>query len=334
LAKWRWGEFGKIAVEMMAQAKGGETLVILADTWTDIDIAKACLEAGINAGVDTQLVVFPRISQTDTRDFNASMAGAIQGADVVLGLCKTQFVQKAASRVAREGGTRMVSTVPQGIEDYVIEGIVQVDYRKMVEVGERICELWEATELCRLESPLGTDIEFQLKGRPALLGDGMATEPGEADFFPGVQVSIAPVEATINGTVVIDGSISPGGLVREPVTCELEEGVITSIEGGPDASGWESRLRSTGDPKAFHLCHYTIGLNPQAKMTGNMIEDERVVGAVTFGFGNQDPKFEGDVGAASVHADVVLVSPTIYLDSKIMCEKNRLNPDMGLGGLE
>jgi hypothetical protein len=29
-----------------------------------------------------------------------------------------------------------------------------------------------------------------------------------------------------------------------------------------------------------------------------------------------------------------LVSPTIYLDGEIMCEKNRLNPDMGLGGLQ
>ena len=334
MARWRWGEFGKLAVEMMAQAKEGETLLVLADTWTDTDIAKACLSAGINAGVHTQLLLMPKMSQMDTRDFNPSVAGAIQGADVVLGLCKTQFVQKAASRKARENGTRMVSTVPKGIEDYVIEGIVEVDYPRMVEVGERICALWEATETCRLESPLGTDVQFRLKGRPALLGDGMATEPGEADFFPGVQVSIAPVEETINGTIVIEGSISPGGLVREPVTVRLENGVIRAIEGGLDASGWEARLRSSGDPKAFHVCHYTIGLNPRATMTGNMIEDERVVGAVTFGFGNQDPKFQGDVGSAAVHADVVLVSPTIYLDGEIMCEKNRLNPEMGLDGLQ
>jgi leucyl aminopeptidase (aminopeptidase T) len=64
-----------------------------------------------------------------------------------------------------------------------------------------------------------------------------------------------------------------------------------------------------------------------------MIEDERVVGGITFGFGNQDPAFKGNVGVAKVHADVVLVSPTVYLDGAVMCEKNRLNPDLGLGGL-
>jgi 2,5-dihydroxypyridine 5,6-dioxygenase len=329
----RWGEFGEICVRMMAQAKPDENLLILADTWTDMEIAEACLIAGINAKANAQLLVIPKMSQTDTRDFNPSTAGAIQGADVVLGLCETMFVQKAATRKAREKGTRVVSTVPKGIEDFVIEGIVKVDYPLMIKVAEKLCELWEKTDVCKLTSPLGTDISFQLEGRPALLGDGMATAPGEADFFPGVQVSIAPVEKTINGAIVIDGSISPGGLVSAPVTCHLEEGVITSIEGGADANVWRSRLESTGDPKAFHLCHFTFGLNPRAKMTGNMIEDERVLGAVTFGFGNQDPSFKGTVGAAKVHADVVLVSPAIYLDGVLMCENNRLNPDLGLGEL-
>jgi len=329
----RWGEFGEICVRMMAQAKPGENLLILADTWTNMEIAEACLVAGINAKANAQLLVIPRMSQTDTRDFNPSTTGAIQGADVVLGLCETMFVQKAATRKAREKGTRVVSTVPSGIEDFVIEGIVEVDYPLMIKVAEKVCELWEKTAVCRVTSPLGTDLGFQLKGRPALLGDGMVTEPGEADFFPGVQVSIAPIEGTINGTIVIDGSISPGGLVSAPVTCHLEKGVITSIEGGADANAWRSRLESTGDPKAFHLCHFSVGLNPRAKMTGNMIEDERVLAAVTFGFGNQDPAFKGTVGVAKVHADIVLVSPAIYLDGELMCENNQLNPDLGLGEL-
>lgn len=35
----RWGEFGDVAVRMMAQVKPGENLLILADTWTDMEIA-------------------------------------------------------------------------------------------------------------------------------------------------------------------------------------------------------------------------------------------------------------------------------------------------------
>ena len=334
MAVYRWGEFGEVVVRMMAQVKSGENLLILADTWTDMEIAEACLIAGINAKANAQLLVIPRMSHTDTREFNPSTAGAIQGADVVVGVCgETMFIEKAATGKAREKGARVVATNPKGQEDFLIEGLLDVDYALMIKVAEKVCELWEKTEVCQVTSPLGTDISFRLKGRPALVGDGMATEPGELGFFPGVDVSIAPIEETINGTIVIDGNMSPIGLVSVPVTCHLEKGVITAIEGGTDATAWRSRLEATGDPKAFHLCHFTLGLNPRAKVSGNMHQDEHVLGAITFGFGNQDPSFKGAVGAAKVHSDVVLLSPTVTLDGGLMLENNRLNPDLGLGGL-
>jgi leucyl aminopeptidase (aminopeptidase T) len=244
------------------------------------------------------------------------------------------FIEKAATRSAREGGTRVVSTMPRGMEDFAIEGILDVDYPLMIEIGEQIAELWERTEICRVTSPLGTDVSFRLKGRPADMGDGTATEPGQVGFFPGVDASIAPVEETINGTIVIDGCIDPGNrVVSEPITCHLKKGVITAIEGGADANAWRSSLESVEDPKAFHLCHFTIGLNPRAKATDSMHECEHMLGAITFGFGDQDPSFQGTVGVAKIHADAVLLSPAVTLDGVLMCENNRLNPELGLGGL-
>jgi leucyl aminopeptidase (aminopeptidase T) len=68
-------------------------------------------------------------------------------------------------------------------------------------------------------------------------------------------------------------------------------------------------------------------------LCGHGLQDEHVLGAVTFGFGDQDPSYEGTVGPATVHLDVVLASPTITIDGVVMCEKNKLNPDLGLGGL-
>jgi leucyl aminopeptidase (aminopeptidase T) len=330
----RWGEFGDIVVRQMAQVKTGESLLVLADTWTDMEIAEACLVAGMNARTNAQLLVIPRMSHTDTREFNTSTAGAIEGAGVIVAVCETMFIEKAATRRAREGGTRIVSVMPRGLEDFAVEGILDVDYPLMMEIGKKIAGLWERTEYCQVRSPLGTDVSFRLKGRPADMGDGTATKPGQVGFFPGVDVGIAPVEETINGTIVIDGCIDPGGrLVSSPITCYLEKGVITSIEGGADASVWRSSLESVDDPKAFHLCHFTIGLNPRAKASDNMHECEHVLGAITFGFGDQDPGFQGTVGEAKIHADAVLMSPTVTLDGVVMLENNELNPELGLGGL-
>ena len=329
----QWGEFGEIAVRMMGQVKAGENLLILADTWTDMEIAEACLIAGINAKANAQLLVIPRMASTDTTELGVPAAGAILGADVIVGLCETMFVEKEATNKAREKGTRIASTSVAGMEEFAVEGILNVDYPQMVKVAERVCELWEKTEVCRVTSPLGTDISFHMKGRPALVGDGMATAPGEADFFPGVSAANAPIEETIEGTIVIDGNVPPGRLVNAPVTCRLEKGVIVEIEGGANASALRAHFEESGEATAFHLCHFTIGLNPRAKTSGSTHQDEHVLGAITFGFGSQDPDFKGTVGPCGVHADVVLMSAKVELDGVVMVEKNRLNADLGLGGL-
>lgn len=63
---------------------------------------------------------------------------------------------------------------------------------------------------------------------PIIPGDGIVTEPGKIDFFLGVEVSMAPLGETINGRIVGDGSISPGGIVLSSVKLLLEKGgVIT-----------------------------------------------------------------------------------------------------------
>jgi hypothetical protein len=59
MAVHRWGEFGEAAVRMIGQVKQGENLLIVADTWTNMEIAEACLIAGINARANAQLLVIP-----------------------------------------------------------------------------------------------------------------------------------------------------------------------------------------------------------------------------------------------------------------------------------
>jgi leucyl aminopeptidase (aminopeptidase T) len=294
-----------------------------------MEIAEAVLIAGINAKANAQLLVIPRIARSDKREFNPSTAGAIMGADVIVGVCETMFIRRAATREAAKKGTRATGTVPRGREDWVLEGLLEVDFPRMIEIGEKICELWEKTQVCRVTSALGTDISFRLKGRPCDPCDGRAIRPGQLGYFPGGTPSIAPIEETINGTIVVDGTITGCGQVSAPVTARLEKGVVTSIEGGADADAWRSLLESTGEPKAFHLCHFNVGINPRAE-----IPTEHAWGIVDFGFGHQDASYKGTIGQdVKMHTDVTLRSATIYLDGVVMCESRKFNPDLGLGGL-
>jgi len=326
MAVSRWGEWAEAVMRMIVEVKPGENLLILADTWTDMEVAEACLIAGINAKANAQLLVIPRMAPSDRCEFNPVTTGAIMGADVIVGLCETMFGRRAAMREAAKGGTRASGTRPRGDEDWVLEGVLEVDYPRMIKMGEKVRDLWEKTEICRVTSALGTDISFRLKGRPCDPCDGRAIDPGVIDYFPGGTPSIAPIEETINGTIVVDGTITGGGQVSEPVTARLEKGVITAIEGGADADAWRSLLESTGEPKAFHLCHFNVGINPRAEIPGEM-----AWGVVDFGFGHQDASYQGTVGQdVKMHTDVTLRSAAISLDGVVMCENREFNPDLGL----
>lgn len=330
----RWGAFADVAVRQMCGAKPGETLLVLADSWTDMDLAEACFQAAIAAQTKAQLLVIPRMAPNDPAEFNDSIAGAIAGADIVLGVCATMFIEKKAVVEARKKGLRIASTNIEGMEDFAIEGIVDVDYPRMIDIAAKVGDLWQKTALCRVTSPLGTDISFDMRERPIDIGDGVAANPGEVDFFPGVSVANAPIESTINGVLIVDGNIPPGRLVREPVKVHIEKGVIVAFEGGAEARELEAYFDASGDPIAKHLCHFTLGLNPRARTTGSVHQDEHVLGAITFGFGEQDPAFGGTVPPCAVHCDLVLTQAKVTLDGKVMCDANQLSEEMGLGGLQ
>jgi hypothetical protein len=84
MAVSRWGEWAEAVMRMIVEVKSGENLLILADTWTDMEIAEAVLMAGINAKANAQLLVISRMARSDTGELNPSTAGAInntQGGD-------------------------------------------------------------------------------------------------------------------------------------------------------------------------------------------------------------------------------------------------------------
>jgi len=109
----------------------------------------------------------------------------------------------------------------------------------------------------------------------------------------------------------------------------MEKGVIVSIKGKADANAWESWLKSLNDPIIYHLSHLNIGFNPLAKMNDNATEAERVLGAVTFGFGHQPNFLKGNITTGKFHTEAILASPTIYLDGKIVLMDNKLDEKLG-----
>jgi 2,5-dihydroxypyridine 5,6-dioxygenase len=323
-----WEAFAEATVTRLIQPATGDPFLIVTSTAQDLSLAEACLAAGVRAGADAQLIIKPRRVRGTASEFGPVLSDAIRASKMILDLCD-EIDADPVTIEARSKGTRVLVTNVKGIEDYVVRALLDVDIDAMIRNAERVAALWDRTKHCRVTSPQGTDVGFDLMPRKSIVSDGAISEDGEVDFFPGVQVSIAPVEETINGTIVIDASDSVQGVVHTPYSLIMKNGVITAIEGGKEANVMRNRLERCADDTLYRLCHFSVGLNPQAGISGNMTEDERMLAAVDFGFGYQNPSFGGSVGLSPFHEDIMMATPTIYLDGKAMSGDGKLNPDFG-----
>lgn len=323
-----WEQFAEVTVRQLVRAKPGDPFLIITDTSEDVTLAEACLAAGIRAGADTQLVVKPRATERRPQKLGPILSEAILASKLILVFC-SGIGRDPAMMEARRRGTRTLSTGVKGIEEYVIRAVLDIDVEAMIRNSELVKNLWEESKEGRVTTPQGTDVSFQLRPRIASVGDGALSKDGEDDFFPGAQVNIAVVEDTFNGTIVVDASDGLQGLVHNPYTLKVEKGVITAIEGGSEAEVVKRWLESCNDEKVYRHSHMSIGMNPQAGISGNLIEDERKLGALDFGWGFQYPNLGGTTGYSPYHWDIMLAAPSIYLDGKPMSEDGKLNPEMG-----
>ncbi len=107
----------------------------------------------------------------------------------------------------------------------------------------------------------------------------------------------------------------------EPVTIEVEAGGAVSIRGGTQAKRIEEALASEG-ADAFAVAEFGVGTNPAARLIGNVLEDEKVLGTIHVAFGN-NVSF-GGANDVAVHIDGIVCAPTVTLDGAVFLEKGVL----------
>ena len=73
-------------------------------------------------------------------------------------------------------------------------------------------------------------------------------------------------------------------------------------------------LDSHADRNCFNVAELGVGLNPNARLTGLMLDDEGVMGTIHIGIGTSHT-LGGNV-VAPTHYDLLMWDPTIAVDGK------------------
>lgn len=215
---------------------------------------------------------------------------------------------------------------------------VDIDYNLLQTRCQDLCAKYKDAESVHVTAPSGTDIVVPVAGRKPLSDDGSFCIPGTGGNIPAGEVFISPLVGDgkafgCNGRIVFDGSITVNDgdiLIKEPIHVEVQGGFVTKINGGTEAEkvletittseNSAIKMESEGRlPKgqgnvykrnARNIGELGIGLNPAAKITGNMLEDEKAFKTCHFAIG---ANYDGDAPALT-HLDGVVCNPTITMN--------------------
>lgn len=307
-----------ISVNMLADClglKAGETFLVVSDD-TKKELAESLYEAGKRMGAEAMLVVMKERGKSGEEP-PAAVTAAMASAQAVVCITKHSLTHTQARKQAAAAGAR-VATMPGITEDMFLEGAIAADYTQVKVLTEKVTGLLTQSRKVRIEKG-GYSLEFSTQGREGVPSTGMYLEPGQSGNLPSGEAYIAPIEGSAEGKIVVDGSIAGIGKLAGPIVLSVERGRLIGAEG--DEEG-QKLLGMLGEGDGRLLGEFGMGTNEKARITGVVLEDEKVYGTIHVAFGSNNTF--GGVVAAGVHLDCVVGKPDVYLDDQLIMKAGEL----------
>jgi 2,5-dihydroxypyridine 5,6-dioxygenase len=307
-----------IVVETCAAIQPDEDVLVVTD-WKVADVAERVAAAANERDANvTMAAMGPR--EYDGNEPEETVAAAMMEADVIITPVHRSITHSTATAEAKENGARVVSMV-KFTQEQLVRGGLYADYEGMRPHCEEMARKFTEADEARVTSPQGTDVVVDLEGRDGNAHPGIADEPGEFTALVHIESNIAPVEGATEGTVVFDGAI-PNldiGVLEEPVTMEIEDGAVISVEGGKEARTIERVWSEHNDPAVYNIAQLAVGMNPECpEFNGWFSNDHGRYGNVHFGIGTSSNL--GGTTRAPVHFDAMMAEPTLELDGEVVVE--------------
>lgn len=311
-----------IAIRDCLGASREERILVVTDRLLR-PIAAALHQAAEDLGHDVLLVeMLPRRSNGEEPP--AEVAALMAQFDVVLCPTSKSLTHTEARRATAAAGAR-VATLP-GVTEAIMIRCMNADYARIAERTNRLCALLADTKAVRVQAPAGTDVVLPVAGRRPHASTGLLRERGQWGNLPTGEAYLAPREGESHGVVVVDGSMAGIGMVTEPIRVTVEDGYATGITGGASAARLTALLEPHGRD-ARNLAEFGIGTNDRARLTGVILEDEKVMGTIHIAFGD-NKSMGGSIGVAS-HLDGLVTRPTVWFDDRPIMEDGRfVLPDL------
>ena len=333
--EYELGKAAKILCEDLFKLKRGETFVITANTESDTRVVDATARAAFACDAKP-MVIYTASPLVRGKVGEAmlpfeSLTAALLKADAWVGFNGKSMLYTTICDIAMKENKmlRFLSLTGMNV-DMMVRNIGRVDFPNLEKFMKLVTQKILSAKHTRITTSAGTDVDFNSEpGRKVKMHLGYADTLG-THMLAG-QISVWPNFESINGTIVFDGSLVPPiiGILKEPVRLTIKKGEVVKIEGGKEAAEYEKWLKSFNHPQMLKLAHVCYGFNPGARLTGDILEDERVWGGTEWGLGNVGAILvPGGISGPS-HTDGICLNSSVWLDGVQITDKGQiLDPEL------
>jgi leucyl aminopeptidase (aminopeptidase T) len=296
--------------------KEGEEVLVIANPSTLGMAERLRAEAG-RAGADGVLALMAD-RPTDGAEPPAAIAAAMAKANVVLAPTVKSLSHTAARREANEAGTR-IATLPQVTEE-TLARVMSADMDALSARCKAVADILDAGSEAHLTCANGSDLRLSLEGRKGLPDDGNLRGAGAFGNLPCGEGFISPLEGATEGTLVVDGTITILGIPEEPTRLTVEGGHLRAATG--QAGGTLMEALTAHGEGGTNVAELGIGTNEKAILSGNLIEDEKILGTAHVAFG-ANAAIGGTV-QVPIHIDCVVMRPDVTVDGEPLIRAGEL----------
>jgi leucyl aminopeptidase (aminopeptidase T) len=271
-------------------------------------------EAAQEAGAEATLAVMSPRADHGTEP-PRPIAAALGACDVFIAPASRSLSHTQARKRATESGARG-ATMP-GVTEDILARLMDVDLAALQARSGAVAELLDAADEAHVTCAAGTDLRLDLRGRSGIPDDGDLGAPGAFGNLPCGEGFVAPAggEGTIATT-----SLAAIGLVRgDAARLTVDRGRLTAAT-GPEGERLWAMLDAHGDA-GRNLAELGIGTNDAARLTGNVLEDEKMLGTVHVAFGASAGI--GGTIAVPIHIDVVVAEATLTVGDTTVLDAGR-----------
>ncbi|MAJ02257.1 MAG: hypothetical protein CMA10_07635 [Euryarchaeota archaeon] len=316
------GKSANTVIDTCMDLRRGENILIVCDP-TTTDIGQALHDAAGKRSDRVLLVVMPK-GRHHGEEPPSPVANLMRQQQVVIAPTRYSLTHTRAVRQAIKDGAR-VATMPGMTNEMFTQGGMSADFAAIKKHMGEMSPVLRRKRIVNVKSDAGTNVTFEVNWREWKLDDnGICNRPRMLTNLPAGKIFTLPREGTMNGTVVIDGSWD-SALVDEPVVLQIEDGLVVDVKGGTAAAQIRQafgeaakRLRSKDQENVWTVAEFGFGMNPQARLMGSVLEDEKRLGTAYFSIG--DNTTLGGTSAVGIHVSGVMDSPSIWLDETVIVE--------------